>query len=204
VSTIVIQTNAKDIRRLLNRRFKRTPMSVNKGIGLAAHRARAVLVAATPVDRGEAKRGWRVEKQGQAGPLDRWVVTNPVPYIGVLELGRRPGRPVSVAGFLSIMEWVRRHKLHVGGTLGPAREGRKSKTYTVHAYGMVFRGREANIARIAQNICDKIKAHGQPGKFFVRNAMPQVQAGLAQEIKRAVEQDALAQNRGHKGGKGGR
>jgi len=64
-----------------------------------------IVVKATPSDRGQARAGWDIEVDLGGDDDTIAIISNDVPYIGVLELGSRPHTPP----LKPLIEWVVRH-----------------------------------------------------------------------------------------------
>lgn len=109
----------EDIARVIGADILRMEVHLREQVTLeVAHHAEARAVRGTndkgAVHLGAFKLGWHVMSTAEGAAL-----VNDVPYAGVIELGRRPGRPGPP--FAPILEWVRR-KLVPNGKIVP-REG---------------------------------------------------------------------------------
>lgn len=115
------------------------------GIRRGAFAGKRHMVKASPTDRGDLRRSWRVERgvvptRGDAEPAR---LVNDAPHAGIVEGGARP-HSVNRAGRESLMGWVRRH---FPGE--PVREQR----------------------RIVWGIIKKLRREGQKPTWFVRNSL---------------------------------
>jgi len=74
-----------------------------RGLLESMHKAKRTLQRRTPVDRGQMKSAWRINKN-----ITKFSLINDAPYAGIIEAGARP-HPVSEEGRESIRLWVSRH-----------------------------------------------------------------------------------------------
>lgn len=110
----------------------RRQRTIVRGFRLAAERARVEAIKATPVDQGEARRGWEVVKVG----TDEVQLRNDTIHAEILELGRRPGR--TAPPLAPILEWVYRHSDELG--VGNARSDLASRQ-TIGVGHSIIKGR---------------------------------------------------------------
>lgn len=85
-------------------------------------------------------------------------VRNDAPHAGIIERGARP-HGVSIEGQQAIAEWAQRK----------------------------FGVDEKEARSISFLICKKLKEHGQPGKYLVRNNLQQFLGWFQQEIERQLK-----------------
>ena len=124
---------------------------------------------AKAVHLGAFKLGWAVKLTPEGAD-----VVNDVLYAGVIELGRRPGRPGPPLA--PILEWVRRKVLK--SDPGMLTRGRKSKR------AMTPKQREAKLKSIAIAIRNSIHKKGTKPRFILRAALKVVPKATAAAVKR--------------------
>lgn len=167
--------------------------AIARGAVAGAHRGRAIMVRATPIDQGQLRASWKVkpgvhEFRGLSQDLAELI--NDAPHISIVELGARP-HAVSREGWEAIYEWVRRHyRTQTGGV------------YTLGGAGkMVSRSkdgrRDPRIEAITWAIVRKIKREGQKPTFFVRNSVDDLRQVMAYELDREIKR-AIAELKGGK------
>lgn len=142
----------------LQRDIKARKAAVNKGIGAAALRGRALLTGKTPTGATSAMRAaWKVRNaRGANGQFaSGYVIENSAPYAGIVELGARPHK-VSPQGILAIQFWAQR-KLGMDA-------------------------REANA--LAHGVAHKLATEGQKGTYYVEKSLPELSLILDAEIIR--------------------
>lgn len=160
------------------------------GFKLAAERARVEAIQATPVDQGEARRGWEVKKVG----ADEVQLRNDTIHAEVLELGRRPGRtPPPLA---PILEWVYRHADELG--VGNARSVLASRQ-TIGVGYSIIRGRnkgrtvwevedlEADATNVARAIQAKIGRDGSKPLHIIASRLELFGNWAEEEVQRLLE-----------------
>ena len=76
--------------------------AMKTGMKLGAQRGRTHLVQKTPVDTGQMKNAWEVQRAGGGYDVD-----NTAPHAGIVERGARP-HSVSDAGILALERWAMR------------------------------------------------------------------------------------------------
>lgn len=180
----VIEVPLAGLNAALNRGELAIRRAIARGALAGAHRGRAVIVKATPVDMGPMKAAWKVNK-GTAdfqGSADGTLATleNHSPHIAAVELGSRP-HAMSPEGWTAIYEWVRRH--HRGGVLGGKGRMRSRKGPTEPG---PYRGDDPVIAAITDSIVWRIRTKGTPARLFVKNALPEIRAAMIAELELAL------------------
>lgn len=134
----------------------------------AAHRAalkgEAIVSAATPVDTGRARSGWKVVPTDDGANL-----INSVPYIGVLEVGSRPHWPPRDP----IMRWVVRQEGTKGG-----QKGKRSFESTAEVSSEI----KSKTFLVRRAIAES----GTEAHFMVRNNLDRLRRILRQETERML------------------
>lgn len=118
---------------------------------------------------GAFKLGWRVDEAPNGAD-----VVNDVLYAGVIELGRRPGRPGPPLE--PILEWVRRKLLK--NNPGALTSGMKKKVR------LTPERREALTKGLAIAIQRSIHKKGTKPRFILRDAIKVVPKVIASEVRR--------------------
>lgn len=168
------------------------------------YRAVRATNAAGSVDRGQFKRSWRAVRTEEGAEL-----RNDAPYAGVIEYGRRPGRPGPPLA--PIYEWVQRKlrgqikaqfrvvraislssALNMADKDAATREERRhfraqARASVKKAFGSGDRAVDAAAWGIAMAIRDKIHSRGTKPRFILR--------GVARVMGSDFEQAALRQLR---------
>lgn len=172
---------------------ERVRKAIAYGALAGAHRGRALMVPATPVDQGQLRASWKVKEESATfGDITTVLaeLINDAPTVGIVENGARPHK-VSAEGWAAIYEWVRRHYRGVktpGGTttyrLGAA--GRMKPRVRKAGQPGPFRGDDPEIASITWAIVTKIKRYGQRATLFIYNMLPQLRDALGAEMERAI------------------
>lgn len=155
-----------------------------RGYRLAAERARVEAIKATPVDQGEARRGWEVVKLG-----DEVQLRNDTIHAEVLELGRRPGQtPPPLA---PILEWVYRHsdELGVGNARSDIRTQQMLGSVEVVRGKKVLKGPdfEADARNVALHIRSKIGRDGSPPMLIIGSRVEMFGRWAEDEVQRLLE-----------------
>lgn len=162
-----------------------------RGYRLAAERARVEAIKATPVDQGEARRGWEVVKLA-----DEVQLRNDTIHAEVLELGRRPGQtPPPLA---PILEWVYRHADELG--VGNARSDIRTRELKGTWYSVLWgRGRkrgtevlegpdlEEDATNVALAIQAKIGRDGSKPLHIIASRLEQFGNWAEEEVQRLLE-----------------
>lgn len=144
------------------------PQAVKRAMLKGAQRGRALLVKLSPVDRGILKNAWRIVKLSSEGENGCEVV-NDSPHAGVVERGARPGMKMGPAAIESLTGWVKRVILR---TSRPKR-GKKAAS---------FADWDAEARSIAYAIARKFEREGMKGRFFVKDALPQLTQWVAETV----------------------
>jgi len=155
--------------------------AVVRGVAMGAHRARAVMVKATPVDQGQLKAGWYVFLGWQGVGKTKIPAIgamlaelgNSAPHIGIVELGARPHK-TNAEGWAAIYEWARRH---FGYT--PAGGGRMRRIGG-------DTGEDPFLSAITWGIVKRLEREGQKPTFFVRDNLPTLRRLMGEEISRSI------------------
>lgn len=198
----VVRVTPKQLPAALKRKNTRILRAIGRGALAGAHRGRAFIVRKTPVDQGQLKATWKV-MPGEPGLLQgkpsgrrnirAAELRNAAPHAGIVELGARPHK-VSREGWLSIYDWVVRHRVELGLVTkgGKARRVKKGKT-AVHA-GLENQGKglDTEIAGITWAIVRKIGREGSKPTYFVRENLPTMTRLVQTEVDRALEREAGA------------
>jgi hypothetical protein len=150
---MALKITPKELPRELVGRSRLTQEATRRGIIEAAQWAKALLASRTPVDRGQMKAAWKVRIS--PGFREPAVIRNDAPYAGVVEMGARP-HPVSKAGQLAILGWVRRN---IPGLKPDEAED------------------------VMQAIVWKIRERGQEGTYFVKRSMSEIAEMLDRTVE---------------------
>lgn len=127
---------------------------------VAALRGEAIVVAATPSDRGLARQGWRTVQTADGAEL-----RNDVPYIGILEKGSRPHRPP----IMPILRWVvRQWGVDLAGGKRSFKDLREVPWQTWS---------------VARAIQEKIATEGTEPHFMVQDNLPTLRRYLREEVE---------------------
>ena len=168
---------------VLKRMEKRQQDAVVRGLRSGARRGRAILVFRTKKDRGMAKLAWKTVFHGATGLVA--TNENSAPYIGILEKGARP-HAVSKEGQDAIFQWVLRNMKLVGNReAGYAAVHVNALHPSQRRKGLASQdGGEALARQITFLICRKIRRFGQAPGWFVRDALPELNRAVRDEVER--------------------
>jgi hypothetical protein len=175
------------------------PRAAKGAMTVAAQRGRSVLVKASPVDQGQFKNAWEVQKD-EAGAR----IENLAPHAGIVERGARPHK-VSAAGVEALRAWVKRNlSAEVKGLAWVARKHAKNDVlYTKTTNfregkdGLMRKSvsrkkktmkeiAEMMIDEIVLGIVRKLAKYGQKGKFTVKKNLPLLRKFLKEETERRL------------------
>jgi hypothetical protein len=158
--------SAKDLPKALREEARKVKGAIRSSQRVAAQRGKAHLIAETDrkgiTDRGQYKSSFKVRGQGSGGEV---VLENDSPIAGVIELGARP-HPVSEEGREAIRAWVARKML--GISAADAEDN-------------------LDVEAITRAIVEKIRRHGQDGRFVFRDALPTLNRFLREEVERRLK-----------------
>lgn len=139
-----------------------------RGSHRGAHRARALMVAKTPVDTGQLRASWKVKKGSVSGTRRKAVLAeliNDAPHAGIVEKGARPHK-VNRAGIKALTAWAWRH----------------------------FPGADPKfIRRIVWGVVKKLRTKGQKPTHFVKNNRKEAERMLRVEVEKEVARAARRQ-----------
>jgi hypothetical protein len=156
--------SAKDLPKALREEARKVKGAIRSSQRVAAQRGKAHLIAETDrkgiTDRGQYKSSFQV--RGQGGEV---VLENDSPIAGVIELGARP-HPVSEEGREAIRAWVARKMLGINAA--DAEDN-------------------LDVGAITRAIVEKIRRHGQDGRFVFRDALPTLNRFLREEVERRLK-----------------
>lgn len=176
--------------------------AVERGMISAAHRGRAILVRATPVNTGQLKAAWLVVIGGWLAGFIAEVV-NDAPHAGVIEAGARP-HAVSRAGVEAIRRWVMlkmfgwmaapmrrlaKREARATATLSRHRANRAASLRAARAIGASQEAMGAlnkEVDRVVWGIVGKLKREGQKPTYFVRRSLPRLKRALKVEVEAAM------------------
>ena len=134
----VVQVKAKDLSRILRKRLRQDIRLLERAALDTAKRGETNAVLLTDqhdaVDRDTFKNSWDTDRISGGAEL-----RNDAPYAGIIEYGRRPGRPGPP--LQPILDWVNR-KLVPNGVVEPdeAEEAAKRIRDHIHIHGTKPRG----------------------------------------------------------------
>lgn len=152
----------------------------------AAMRGKAILRKRGPVDQGQLKNSWMVDRNAE-GNVN---LTSTAPHAGVIEEGARP-HAVSAAGYEAIYNWVRRNRhffpefVTAKGNTRPVRNVQRWRDDNLVA------DEDPRIARIARAIIHKLKKEGFKGTFFVRDSLAELRLELGDQTNIGVKKLAI-------------
>lgn len=181
----VIKLGIKDLPDALDMGEKEIRRAVARGALAGAHRGRALIVRATPVDQGQLRASWKVkpgleEFNGAGDTLAELI--NDAPHISIVELGSRPHK-ISPEAWAALYEWVRRHYRGPAPgveTMGGAGRMRpRGKGPVTGAY----KGDDPVITHITNAIAWKIRKYGTKPTLFVRNNVDDLRNVMAAELQ---------------------
>jgi hypothetical protein len=176
-----IEISASQVGAALRSTDARIRKGVMNGLRVAAQRGRTVLVSRSPVDMGQFKGAWKVEKT-----LEGADVVNDAPHAGIIERGARP-HAVSDVGVLAIEDWVRRHFHEQTRSVARQRKNYGSRAkYGKKSTRTTAALEQQYVHELAMKIVWKLRTKGQEPKWVVRDALPALSSWLDEEIKRAL------------------
>lgn len=191
--SLSIPISHKDVVKAINRRHRAFRSELDKGMMRAAQRAKTYMRKQGPVDQGQLKNSWNVER---VAPLKLNLV-NTAPYAGVIEEGARP-HAVSRAGWQAIYDWVYRNRAKFSPQGPRQRAAGPRQRFKAHPT-VGPEATEESLKAITWGIVNKIKRYGQKGTFFVKNSMPQINAYIREQSDLAAKRTA-ARKVGPEGG----
>lgn len=97
---MAIRISPKELAPELQRRFRGIRTLAKKAIRVGAARGRGILAHKTPVDLGQMKSAWRVNRLTME-------IINDAPHAGIIEGGARPHK-VNAAGRRALVRWAMR------------------------------------------------------------------------------------------------
>lgn len=158
-----------------------------KGALAGAHRGRAIIVRKTPVDQGQLKNSWKIQRgevQRHFGELAALV--NDAPHAAIVEEGARPHK-VSQDAFISLYHWCRRKKI---GVKDSPRKKRGQPVPEAMIWGVKFTGKEIGPARAAAAIAASFQRKGRKGKHFIKGNLPKLHEAAKDEVLKALDRVA--------------
>ncbi len=187
---MAVVVTAKQLRKLLKKRFKQDREILLAAALEACQRGVAEAVRLTNeagvVDRGFYKRGFRAKRLSNGAEM-----VNAVPHAGVIEFGRRPGRPGPPLA--PILAWVRRKmgddfrgefKAAKGLAATMAPRGRRGAVK--RAFGSQTKAVDARIIHVAHLIRAKIHRDGTKPHGIVRRTLPVMGRTFRSEVRRRL------------------
>lgn len=168
----------KDLPKALERQGNALRAAVLKGLRMGAQRGMGVIADRiahakpfAPVNTGQYRRSWRVERTPTGATLG-----SDAPYSPIIELGRRPGAAGPPIG--PIREWVyRKFRVSKGWKAKPRNPDK------AHA--------QANeIESMAWAIRNAIHKHGTKPRLIMSGAQGKLAAIAEEEIRKAIEEAA--------------
>lgn len=205
MGTRVIRVAARDVPRGVQEMSRDMLQAIARGTNQGAQRARTYLVRRTPVDQGQLKASWEIERGTERRPRARWLrskdvklaeLKNRAPHAGIVELGARP-HPVSEEGIQAIARWAMRVLTF---KTPPALKRRKNEQ------GPRQRARDRRFAAalgIARAIAWRIRHKGQKPTYYVRDSVPTAVRLMAAEVHREMAKVSPKVPRKPRGPKGG-
>lgn len=159
--------------------------SIDEGMMIGAQRSVSYLKRISPVYDGLFRAAWKCFRTSST----EVQIRNDAPYAGVLEAGARPHK-VSKEGQEALRQWIgakliKETRVSMRGP-GRGKQGPKQRVVTRGGLtkSQVREGvKEQEIEAILHAILTKLAKKGQPGKHFVKNAMPKILDFVRAEVK---------------------